>query len=182
MTHAQTRPQRTTYQTARVRPTSLVGNRDVALIDGDWREVLDVYTYADVDELLRMYAHDEEATKRIKLHLADDTDELYAIVRYLVEVPGAGELTTPISVFRRCELVIVQDPEPADDTDPIAEVLAELHGEVGSDGEVDLLTELSVRAGLVWACRTETCTGRHNTRNQDTCAECGTPRSAAAES
>lgn len=181
MTHTQTRPQRTTYQTAQVRPTSLVGNRDIALIDGDWREVFDVYTYANMAELLEMYLDDEEVSAWVKQHIGDDTHQLYVIVRYLVERPGVAELTTEVKRYRRCELITVQVAEPdTDDIDPIAEVLGALHSEVGSDGEVEVLEALSVRAGLVWVCRAENC-ARHNTYNQDTC-ECGTPQDEAAES
>lgn len=188
MTHTQYRPQRTTYQTVQVRPDSLVGNRDVALIDGDWREVFDVYTYGDMAELLEMYVHDKEATALIKRHLADDTHELYAIVRYLVEEPGAAELTTPIKVFRRCDLLTVQDPAPGspngnedaeEDSDPIVEVLSALYAEVTGDGQVEVLDNLSVSAGLVWNCRAEACNEPTNSTNRDTCHSCGAPRPRA---
>jgi hypothetical protein len=179
MAHTQSRPQRTAYQTALVRPDSLVSNRDVAMIDGQWREVFDTYTYANVAELLEMHAHDRETTTWIKRHLAEDTDELYVIVRFLVEVPGGAELNTQIKVYRRCELIPVQDPTPGDDDDPIAEVLGALHAEVSGGGQVEVLEELSLSAGLVWTCRAEACNGASNSTNRDTCYACGAPRPGA---
>ncbi|MFJ9719974.1 hypothetical protein ACIRPQ_29280 [Streptomyces sp. NPDC101213] len=81
---------------------------DVALINLEWREVVDVWTYAnDPGEEL---GEDSELTQTIRRITRRADGTLYTAVRYVHEEDSAtaGEIVTKVWPFRSCQLVPVQ--------------------------------------------------------------------------
>ncbi|MGW1989601.1 hypothetical protein [Embleya sp. NPDC001921] len=101
---------RTTWTTTQVRAVDLY-NDDTVLIDGVWREVLDVWKNGDKPE--HTFGEDSPTTAEIRARL-DWTSVCWIAIRYVDEKRSTPcTIAHGIHVVRTRSLMTVQVPEPA---------------------------------------------------------------------
>ncbi|QKW06951.1 hypothetical protein HUT18_11640 [Streptomyces sp. NA04227] len=98
-------PTRSTWTADSVRAADLE-DTDTALIDGEWREVLDVWN--DEDDPAAMFGEDHPTAQAI-FRMAAGRSPDWTIVRYVREEESSiGELAYGLRIFRCRDLVDVQ--------------------------------------------------------------------------
>lgn len=84
---------------------------DLAIIEGEWREVLDVLTDSTPDAVTAEHIQWKDANAQfIKDRLTEARHHLFVVVRYVRETPGSSIVDSAYAAFRYKELVTIQVP------------------------------------------------------------------------